>query len=64
MVTILNTDSQLKAATLADKLVWADITYRFEKVGVQYTIAVDEKDVRKAVHAAAFHLGKGAIANA
>lgn len=44
-VTILSTDKQLKAINLCDYLTWAGITFRFEKVGVQYTVTVSEKDV-------------------
>lgn len=48
-VMILNTDKQLKAAILTDKLVWSGIAFQFEQVGIQYTITVAETDVNQAL---------------
>lgn len=48
-VMLLNTDKQIKAAILCDRLVWAGIMFAFEVVGVQYTVTVAESDVAKAL---------------
>lgn len=48
-VMILNTDKQVKAAILCDRLTWQGIAHSYELVGVCHCVSVAESDVKAAL---------------
>ena len=57
-VMIVNSDKQLKAVIVCDKLMGAGIAFRFEMVGAQYCVHVARADVRQAIDVQSIYMAK------
>lgn len=49
VVNMVGDKGRLKASIVADRCLWAGITYTYQLVGECHTITVSEADVRKAM---------------